>query len=117
MNVQTAAWMAARVSAFFGVCLVVGLATHRALVGRGVLCAAGVLLCGLLVHGWQYGVAQPVEVELFASLLVISAVGPVVAARVLGARGRGWGGVLACAVPALAAVVIAVIVRPPPLDA
>jgi hypothetical protein len=117
MEVHAAAWTAAGVSAFFGVCLAVGLVTRRAMVGRGVLAAAGVLLCGLLVHGWQYGNAKGIEVGLYASLLVISAVGPVVAARVMGERGRGWGGVIACAVPAVAAVVLAVIVRPPPLDA
>lgn len=117
MTVQTAAWAAAGMAAFFGVCLVVALATHRPLVGRGALEAAGVLLCGLLVHGWRTGVATDSQAALFASLLVISAAGPVVAAQVMGERGKGWAGLAACAVPALAAVVLAVVVRPPPFDA
>ncbi|HZW06608.1 MAG TPA: hypothetical protein VFF65_05745 [Phycisphaerales bacterium] len=115
-EVHTAAWMAGAVAAFFGACLGVGLATGRAMVGRGPACAAGVLLCGLLVHGWQYGGASDVEVGLLGSLLVVSAAAPVVAPRALGERGRGWGGVVACAVPAAAAMVIAAILRPPPTD-
>ncbi len=116
MTVQTAAWMCAGMAAFFGVCLLVGLATHRPLVGRGALEAAAVLLCGLMVHGWRTGVATDVQAALLAALLVIAALGPAIAAQVLGERGKGWLGLAACAAPALAAVALAVVVRPPPFD-
>lgn len=117
MEVHAAAWVAAGVSAFFGVCVAAGLITGRGVVGRGTLATAGVLLCGLLVHGWQYGNTGGVEAGVYGGLLLVSAVMPAVAARVLPERHRGWGGVVACAVPALAAVVVAAILRPPPLDA
>ncbi|MDP1662681.1 MAG: hypothetical protein Q8L55_12275, partial [Phycisphaerales bacterium] len=116
MTVQTAAWVAAGMAAFFGVCLVVGVATHRPLVGRGALEAAAVLLCGLMVHGWRTGVATDLQAALFAALLLLASAGPVIAAQVLGERGKGWAGLAACAAPALAAVALAVVVRPPPFD-
>lgn len=114
--VHAAAWVAAGVSAFFGVCLAVGWMTRRPLVGRGVLTAAGVLLCGPMLHGAELGNATRLEAGLFAAALLAGALGPAVAARLLKGRGGVWGGVIACAAPAVAAVAVAAILRPPPLE-
>lgn len=117
MEVHTAAWMAAGVSAVFGVCLAAELVLRRGFVGRGLMTSAGVLLCGLMVHGSVLrDRASGVEVCVYALLLTLCAVGPAVVTRVLGERGRGWAGLAASAVPGIAAVVMAVIVRPPPLE-
>jgi hypothetical protein len=111
--VQNAAFTAAGVAAVFGVVGVAGLITRRVLTGPALLAAAGVALSGLVFFGFAQGSGEKGPMALYAALLTAAAWGPVVAVKVLKERGRGWVGVVAAAVPAMAAVGAAVAISPP----
>jgi hypothetical protein len=112
-TVPNAAFMAAGAAGMFAVAGVIGLIARRPLAGPGVMAAAGVLLSGLVLFGFAQGSCEKGPAALYCCLLLVAAWGPALAVKVAGDRGRGWLGVVACAVPAFGAVAAAFLISPP----